>query len=80
MSDHRGQRTPPPDHTGGEAGFLGEVSETGGAVVVHLRDGTQIRGTLSGFDHDMLQVLEAGGREFVLRKSDVRYVEDVDGH
>ena len=70
------RRVPPPEATGREAEFFRKRIEAGSAVVIHLANGETVRGAIEHFDREMITVGREGEPDVVLRKRDVRYIEE----
>jgi sRNA-binding regulator protein Hfq len=75
----RGQgphRPPPPERTGLEDSYLRDRRQGGDPLSIHTTDGRTLSGTLAGFSPDTLRLHQADGPEIVVRKRDIRYIED----
>ena len=72
----RGRRPPPPPATGEEDAFFVRARESGGPVIVHLVDRTEIRGRVLDFDREVVVIADGSGSPRVLRKAEVRYIAD----
>ncbi len=70
------RRVPPSDATGREAAFFRKRAGSGSAVVIHLASGEVVRGAIERFDRDMITVGRDEGSALVLRKRDIRYIEE----
>ena len=70
------RRVRPPDATGREAEFFRRRIESGSALVIHLANGETVLGTIERFDREMITVARDGEPEVVLRKQDIRYIEE----
>lgn len=70
------RRVPPSDATGREAEFFRRRVGSGNAVVIHLANGEIVRGAIERFDRDMITVGRDEGSDLVLRKRDIRYIEE----
>ena len=70
------RRVRPPDATGREVEFFRKRIESGSALVIHLTNGETVRGTIERFDREMITVARDGGPEVVLRKQEIRYIEE----
>jgi hypothetical protein len=72
------RRTPPPEATGFEARYLTGLHATGSTVRLHLRDGTVIEGIVLDHDRELMSLTASGdGREIAVRKSEIRYLEEL---
>ena len=74
------RRVPPPPGTGQESRFLQRRKESGDDVIVTLLNGAIVRGTLSWFDGDLIGLKPIDRAELVLRKSEIRTIEEVHDH
>ena len=68
-----GRPGPPPDATGDELRYVSELKERARTLVLHMSDGSEIRGHIEYFDRDMLKITRADGPHLFVRKSDIRY-------
>lgn len=73
-----GRRMPPPDATGREVKYIRQLKESVTPLVVHLVDGTEVRGHIEYYDVDMIKVTRPEGPHFFIRKSDIRYIVESD--
>jgi hypothetical protein len=71
-----GPRTPPPESTGFEDRYLAAKSAAAAPVRIHMQDGESFEGAMREFDRDHIEV-EQPGRRLRLRKSRIRYVEEI---
>ena len=71
-----GRRMPPPEETAEEARYLERLKERATPIVVHLTDGTKLRGHIEYFDRDMIKLTRSRGPHRFVRKTDVRYIEE----
>jgi hypothetical protein len=71
-----GPRTPPPESTGFEERYLAAKSAAAAPMRIHMQDGESFEGALREFDRDHIEV-EQRGRRVRLRKSHIRYVEEI---
>lgn len=74
------RRVPPPPDTGQESRFLKRRKESGDDLIVTLVDGAIVRGKLSWFDRDLIGLKPGDRAELVLRKRDIRTIEEVHDH
>ena len=68
------RRTPPPDSTGREAGYLFRMREKQTAMVVRLINDQTVHGTVEYYDRDMVKIVPQEGPGFFIRKADIRYM------
>lgn len=72
-----GRRMPPPESTFQEAVYIKQLKDRATPIVVHLLDGSEVRGHIEYFDRDMIKVTRPRGPHLFVRKQDIRYlVED----
>ena len=69
-----GRRMPPPDATGREVKYIRQLKESVRPLVVHLLDGTEVRGHIEYYDNHMVKITRPEGPHFFVRKSDIRYI------
>jgi hypothetical protein len=69
-----GRRTPPPESTGREAGYLFRLREKQIPVVVRLVNDSTVEGVIEYYDRDMVKVVPREGPGFFIRKKDIRYL------
>jgi hypothetical protein len=69
---------PPPAATELEARYLDECKRKGSTLVVSLRSGDTVRGSIEDFDRDVITIRSAEGL-LTLRKTDVRYLAEAAG-
>ena len=62
---------PPPDDTGSEGKYIKQLKESVTPLVVHLMDGTEVRGHIEYYDTDMIKITRPEGPHFFVRKSDI---------
>lgn len=72
------RHSPPPDRTGLEAVYFASQKEAGHRVVVLLRTGDTLRGTVEEADHETIAIRPEGGPPVVVRKADIRYLHEAD--
>jgi len=73
-----GRRMPPPDATGREVKYIAQLKESVTPLVVHLRDGTEVKGHIEYYDTHMIKVTRPEGPHFFVRKEDIRYIVESD--
>ena len=69
---------PPPDGTGRELKYIRQLKEAVKPLVVHLLDGTEVRGHIEYYDTNMIKITRPEGPHFFVRKSDIRYIVESD--
>jgi small nuclear ribonucleoprotein (snRNP)-like protein len=69
---------PPPDATGSEARYIRELKESVRPLIVHLTDGSEVRGHIEYYDVDMIKLTRPDGPHLFVRKSDIRYIVESD--
>jgi len=69
---------PPPDATGREVKYIRELKESVRPLVVHLLDGTEVRGHIEYYDTNMIKITRPEGPHFFVRKSDIRYIVEAE--
>ena len=69
-------RTPPPPETGLEAGFWAEKISEKAPIVFNLEGGASLRGIVREFDHELIWVQPEDGPQVIVRKQDIRYLEE----
>jgi len=73
-----GRRMPPPEATHQEAKYLEKLKKAATPLVVHLLDGSEVRGHIEYFDRDMVKITRPEGPHFFVRKDDIRYILESD--
>lgn len=73
----QGRRKAPQDATGEESRYLEERSNSGRRLAIELIDGSHNRGTVRSFNENTIE-LETEDRPIVVRKSQIRYIEELD--
>ena len=69
---------PPPDATGSELKYIRRLKESVTPLVVHLLDGTEVRGHIEYYDTHMIKITRPEGPHFFVRKDDIRYIVESD--
>ena len=77
--ERRGPRRPPPEATGHEAEWLFKLRAEAVPVRVELTDGSVVRGVIEYYDRDLIKIQRERGPHLLLRKPDVRLLEEDDG-
>ena len=67
------RRTPPSSHTGLETKFFEDCRRDAESLVVVLSDGRKISGVVREVDRELVTLAAESG-EFVIRKSEIRYL------
>jgi small nuclear ribonucleoprotein (snRNP)-like protein len=65
---------PPSDATGRELKYIRGLKESVRPLVVHLLDGTEVRGHIEYYDTHMIKITRPEGPHFFVRKADIRYI------
>ncbi len=73
-----GRHNPPPDDTGFERRFFEELERGGDAIVVTLRDGSTLVGSVVESDRGQFVLRTAEGVDRAVRTRDVRHVRLAD--
>ena len=55
-----------------------ELKESVRPLVVHLLDGTEVRGHIEYYDTNMIKITRPEGPHFFVRKSDIRYIVEAE--
>jgi hypothetical protein len=71
------RRVPPPENTGLETQYLEALGRAGSPIRVRLQDGHELEGIVVEFDREILTIEPAVGEAVTIRKSDVRYIEEL---
>jgi hypothetical protein len=71
-----GGRRPPAEWTGHEAEYLDSLRDLGTPLRVRLRDGRTVFGVIEYYDRDMLKLQRPAGPHLLLRKSDIRTLQE----
>lgn len=69
-------RTPPPEETFAEAGFLKELGEKQRAVSLKLMDGQMVSGWIEYYDKHMVRLTRAGAPNLFIFKHEIMYIAD----
>jgi len=72
-----GRRVPPPDSTGFEARYLDAALDEGLSLRVRMSDGKAVEGTVREHDREILTIDVKDGGPVMIRKAEIRYVEEV---
>jgi host factor-I protein len=74
-----GGRTPPPEDTFEEAGFLKQLGEKQKPVSVKLMDGQVVRGWIEYYDRNMVRLTREGAPNLFIFKHEIMYIADDGG-
>ena len=69
-------RTPPPEDTFEEAGFLKALGEKQKAVSVKLMDGQMVRGWIEYYDKNMVRLTREGAPNLFIFKHEIMYIAE----
>jgi host factor-I protein len=72
-------RTPPPDDTFEEAGFLKALGEKQKPVNVKLMDGQMVRGWVEYYDRRMIRLTREGAPNLFIFKHEIMYIAEDGG-
>jgi host factor-I protein len=72
-------RTPPPDETFEEAGFLRALGEKQKTVIVKLRDGQMVSGWIEYYDKYMVRLTREGAPNLFIFKHEIMYIAEDSG-
>jgi host factor-I protein len=74
-----GGRTPPPEDTFEEAGFLKQLGEKQKPVSVKLMDGQVVRGWIEYYDRNMVRLTREGAPNLFIFKHEIMYIAEDGG-
>ena len=72
-------RTPPPEETFEEAGFLKALGEKQKLVSVKLMDGQTVSGWIEYYDKNMVRLTREGAPNLFIFKHEIMYIAEEDG-
>ena len=72
-------RTPPPEDTFEEAGFLRQLGEKQKPVSVKLMDGQVVRGWIEYYDRNMVRLTREGAPNLFIFKHEIMYIAEDGG-
>lgn len=72
-------RTPPPEDTLEEAGFLKSLGEKQKAVSVKLMDGQTVSGWIEYYDKNMIRLTREGAPNLFIYKHEIMYIAEDGG-
>lgn len=72
-------RTPPPEDTFEEAGFLKSIGEKQKPVSVKLMDGQVVRGWIEYYDKNMVRLTREGAPNLFIFKHEIMYIAEDGG-
>ncbi len=70
------RRMPPPESTGAEARYLGELRERKTPVAVEMIDGEVFHGWVEYYDRDMVKINRHSGPNVFVRKKHIRAIHE----
>ena len=73
----QGRRKPPPEATGQERRFFNAQLKSGDRIGIQLIDGTRSEGVVRSYDEEQLVLAIDDQPSIVLRKSQIRYIEQL---
>ena len=68
------RRSVPPDETGAESNYYLKQMAARTRMVVLLRDGEELRGTIEWYDHEALKLHREGAPNLLLMKRSIKYM------
>jgi host factor-I protein len=72
-------RTPPPEETHEEAGFLKSLGDKQKQVTIKLMDGQLVRGWVEYYDKNMLRLTREGAPNLFIYKHEIMYISEDGG-
>lgn len=75
---HKG-KTPPPDDTHQEAGYLKSLGEKQTPVMIKLLDGEVLRGWIEYYDRRMVRLTRNGEPNLFIYKHEIAYIAEEPG-
>jgi host factor-I protein len=72
-------KSPPPDDTGYEAGYLKQLGEKQTPVSVKLLNGEVFRGWIEYYDHNMVRLTRDGLPNLFIYKHEILYISEEGG-
>ena len=72
-------RTPPPEETFEEAGFLKSLGEKQKPVLIKLMDGQVVRGWIEYYDKNMVRLTREGAPNLFIFKHEIMYIAEESG-
>jgi len=69
-------KTPPPEDTHEELGYLKTLSENQTPVAVKLRDGETVYGWVEYYDRDMIRLTREGAPNLFIFKHEIMYISE----
>ena len=72
----KSQKSPPPDETGREAGYLKQLAENQTRVCIKLRDGEQVRGWIEYYDNRMVRLTRDGSPNLFIFKDQIHTITE----
>jgi host factor-I protein len=74
-----GGKTPPPEETFEEAGYLKALGEKQKQVTVKLVDGEVVRGWIEYYDKNMIRLTREGAPNLFIFKHEIMYISEEQG-
>jgi len=75
-SNSKRGRTPPPEDTFEEAGFLKDLGEKQRPVAIKLMDGQIVRGWIEYYDRNMVRLTREGAPNLFIFKHEIMYIAE----
>ena len=72
-------RTPPPEDTFEEAGFLKTLGEKQRSVSIKLMDGQTVQGWIEYYDKNMIRLTRQGAPNLFIFKHEIMYIAEENG-
>jgi host factor-I protein len=69
-------KTPPPDETGQEAGYLKTLGEKQTPVTIKLMDGEVVNGWVEYYDQKMIRLTREGAPNLFIFKHEIMYIAE----
>lgn len=70
------RRTPPPDETGNEPGYLKALGDRQTVVTIKLAGGESVRGWIEYYDQNMVRLTREGGPNLFIYKHEILYIAE----
>jgi host factor-I protein len=78
-NDGKHGRTPPPEETFEEAGFLKALGEKEKQVTIKLMDGETVTGWIEYYDKNMVRLTRQGAPNLFIFKHEIMYIAEFGG-
>ena len=72
----RRMKSPPPDDTGYEAGYLKQLGERQAQVTIKLAGGDAVKGWIEYYDHNMVRLTREGAPNLFIYKHEILYIAE----